>query len=334
MKVTIVDVAKACNVSVATVSRVLNDNYPVKEQTKEKVLEVVKNMNYKPNSTARDLSKQNSTTIGVIVPSINNMFFTDVINGIEDYFENTDYSIFLCVTNNEKQKEDKKLNELISRNVAGIIIIDPNIENLKLKTFDNIAKTTPIVFVNGYSESPNISIVENNQIEGSLIAMRYLIENNHRDIAFIRGNKSYSYDIKEQVYEKITKEFDIYNKDYILNIERGNSIETVNKSMEYTIRLLEDNDKISAIFACNDLMAMGAMNACKKLYKNIPEDVSIIGFDNIELSQMIEPKLTTIDQNMFLLGQNASKLLNEKIDKQENVGRRIILDNFLVKRDT
>ncbi len=192
MKSTIVDVAKAANVSVATVSRVINGNYPVKKETKELVLKVIDELNYTPNTQARDLIKQQSSTIGVVVPSISNMYFTEVVNGIEKYFESTQYSIFLCITNHDKDKEIKRINELISRNVAGIIVIDPNIGNSKLNFFDEIAKNVPIVFVNGYMHSQNISLVSNDQENGARLAMDYLINNNHKDILFIRGNNSYS----------------------------------------------------------------------------------------------------------------------------------------------
>ena len=333
MKITIVEVAKACNVSVATVSRVLNGNYPVKESTRKKVLQVIKELNYTPNTQARDLSKQNSSTIGVVVPSISNMYFTQVIKGIEKYYEESQFSIFLCTTDNDKEKEKARVNELISRNVAGIIIVDPNIENYKNNFYEQISKSTPVVFVNGYPEDKNISVVCSNQKEGSNLAMNYLLQSN-KDIAFIRGSKSYSYDIKEEVYKDIMKKNDNYDENYIVNIGYGNSIETVDKTMELTLDLLEKYNDISAVFACNDLMAIGVMNACKKLNKNIPKDISIVGYDNIALSQMVEPKLTTIDQNMILLGKSAGVLLNEKIENHNTQSRKIILKNTLVQRST
>ncbi len=334
MKITIVDVAKACDVSVATVSRVLNGNYPVKEETRIKVLEVVEKLQYKPNMQARELSKQNSSTIGVVVPSISNMFFTNVINGVEKYFEDSDFSIFLCTTDNDKDKEKARINELISRNVSGIIVVDPTLENSKGKFFDNIAKTTPIVFVNGYINSRYISSVSNDEEHGAKIAMNYLIDNNHKNIAFIRGENSYSYDIKEKIYIQMINQIQNYNQDYIINIGQGNSIETVNQTMEKGFNLLSENSDITAVLACNDLMAIGMMNACKKLNKNIPNDISIIGYDNIELSEMVEPKLTTIDQNMFLLGENAAILLKEKIENDNKYSNKILLNNYLVRRDT
>lgn len=334
MKTTIVDVAKACNVSVATVSRVINGNYPVKRETKEKVLKVIEELQYKPNIQARDLIKQKSSTIGVVVPSISNMFFTNVINGIESYYEKSDYSIFLCITEHDKDKEVSRINELVSRNVAGIIIVDPGIENVESKYFNDIAKSIPMVFVNRYSQSSFISSVCNDQEEGSKVALNYLLSNNNKNIAFIRGDNSYSYDIKEKVYREIMKDINNLNEEFIVNIGHGNSIQTVNKTMEKGLKLLSENKDITGIFACNDLMAIGIMNACKKLNINIPSDLYIIGYDNIELSEMVEPKLTTIDQNMFLLGENAAILLNEKIDNKNKYSKNIVLRNHLIKRDT
>ena len=139
MKTNIVDVAKAWNDSVATLTSVKNRNYTVKEETKEKVLKVIEELQYQPNTQARDLIKKQSSTIGVVVPSISNMFFTNVINGIESYFEKSDYSIFLCITEHDKDKEISRINELISRNVAGIIVVDPGIDNVESKYFDKIA---------------------------------------------------------------------------------------------------------------------------------------------------------------------------------------------------
>ncbi|MEG1310590.1 MAG: LacI family DNA-binding transcriptional regulator [Romboutsia sp.] len=334
MKKTIVDVAKAANVSVATVSRVINGNYPVKKETKENVLKTIESLNYTPNIQARDLIKQQSSTIGVVVPSINNMFFTDVVKGIETHFDNTQYSIFLCTTNHEKEKEIARINELISRNVAGIIIVDPTVENSKSKFFDKIAKSTPVVFVNGYINSQYISSVSNDEENGAKIAMNYLIKNNHKNILFIKGENSYSYDIKEKVYKEIMNDLDNMNEKYILNIGQGNGIETVNKTMEQGIKILSENKEISAVFACNDLMGIGIINACKKINKKIPKELSIVAYDNIELGQMVEPKLTTVDQNMFLLGENAGILLSEKINTNNKHSKKTLLNNALIKRDT
>ncbi|MGL6108029.1 LacI family DNA-binding transcriptional regulator [Romboutsia sp.] len=334
MKATIVEVAKAANVSVATVSRVINGNYPVKLETKEKVLKIVEELNYTPNTQARDLIKQQSSTIGVVVPSISNMFFPSVINGIESYFEKTEFSIILCIMDSDKDKEKNRINELMSRNVAGIIVIDPTTENSKSSFFNNIAKVTPVVFINGYTNSPNISSVANDEEVGARIAMDYLMENGHKNILFIRGEKSYSYDVKEKVYREMMNEINNLKEEYIVNIGKGNSAQTVNQTMEEGIKILNSYPEISGVFACNDLMGIGIINACKKNNKIIPKDLSIVGYDNIELGEMVEPKLTTIDQNMFLLGENSAILLKEKIENGNKYSKKILLNNSLIKRDT
>ena len=133
MKITIVDVAKKANVSVATVSRVMNGNYPVKAETKKRVLEVVEELNYIPNMQARELTQQKSATIGVVVPSINNMFFPEVINGIESSLKLNSLSLILACSNNDAEEEKLCVNNLLSRNVSGIIVIDPNTDNIKSK---------------------------------------------------------------------------------------------------------------------------------------------------------------------------------------------------------
>ena len=333
MKLTIVDVAKKANVSVATVSRVMNGNYPVKAETKQRVLEVIEELNYIPNMQARELTQKKSATIGVVVPSINNMFFPEVITGIESSLKLNSLSLVLACSNNDKEEERLCINNLLSRNVSGIIVIDPNTDNVKSKFYNSISKQTPIVFVNGYSASANISSVVNDEAMGANMALNYLLENNHKDILFVRGKDSYSYDVKEKVYKETMEDLNSFNSKNIINIGNGNSSETVDNTVNIFLDVLKKSSA-TAVFACNDLMAVGVLNACKKLNLDVPKDLSIIGFDNIDLSKFVEPKLTTIDQNMFHLGTNAATLLLEKIEFDNSYSKRIILINSLIERDT
>jgi LacI family transcriptional regulator len=333
MKITIVEVAKKANVSVATVSRVMNGNYPVNAETKKRVLEVIEELKYIPNLQARELIQKKSTTIGVIVPSLNNMFFPEVINGIESSIKNNSLSLLLACTNNNRDEEKLCVNTLLARNVSGIIIIDPNTDNIKSKFFNNISKQIPLVFVNGYSTTPNISSVSNDEAMGTSISLNYLLENNHKDILFIKGKDSYSYDVKEKVYIEIMKELNIFDPEKIINIGEGNNSKTVDNTANILVDILKKKSS-TAVFACNDLMAVGVINACKKLSLDVPKDLSVIGYDNIDLSKFVEPKLTTVDQNMFLLGTNAATLLLDKIECDNKHSKRIILNNTLVERDT
>ena len=331
MKITIQDVAEKANVSVATVSRVMNGNYPVKAETRETVLKVIKELNYIPNMQARELTKQKSTTTGVVVPSINNMFFTELVYGIENELKTNSLSIILACTNGDSDEEQKCVNNLISRNVSGIIVAGPGTENIKAKFYDNISHKIPLVFINSEYMDSNISYVSNDEASGAKIALNYLLDNNHKDILFVRGKDSYSYDIKEKIYKEImAKNFD---SSKIINIGNGNTSDTVDNTMNIFLDIL-NNSSSTAVFACNDLMAVGVLNACKKLGIKVPNEISIIGYDNIPLSKFVEPKLTTMDQNMFFLGANAAQLLVEKIDCDNKFSKRIILNNSLVERET
>ncbi|MCR3758292.1 LacI family DNA-binding transcriptional regulator [Clostridium felsineum] len=333
MKATILEVADRANVSVATVSRVMNNNYPVKAETREKVLKAIKELNYIPNMQARELTQKKSATIGIVSPSISNMFFTEVIKGIESYLRDKSLSLLLTCTNDDADEEQKCITNLVSRNVSGIIVISPNTLNVKSGFYDDISDNMPLVFINSYHVDSNISCVSNDESMGANIALNYLLKNNHKEILFVRGKDSYSYDIKEEVYTKNMKELGLFNTKNIINIGNGNSSDTVDNTTEVFLKLLKTT-KATAAFACNDLMAVGILNACKRLNLVVPQDFSIIGYDDISLSKFVEPKLTTVDQNMFLLGTNAATLLIEKIDCDNKYSKRIILNNYIVERDT
>lgn len=332
MSVTIREVAQKADVSIATVSRVLSRNRRVGEEIRQRVEKAVEELQYIPNAAARELNQKKSSTIGVIVPSISNMFFTDVISGIENDCKEHGYSLFLCVCDRDAQLEKKQIYELISRNVAGIIVIDANIQNVKDNFYEDIAKRTPMTFVNGMINLDNISCISNDELMGTMTALSYLVEKHHQHILFVRGENSYSYDIKEEAYTLFMKQRGLFQKDRIINIGEGNSLETVESTTSKLVEILLNDQEITAVLACNDLMALGVINAGKKLHRKIKKDLSVVGFDNIELCQMIEPHLTTMDQNMYLLGTNASILLQDIIEHQQF--KKIMLHNILVERQT
>ena len=331
---TIIDVAKKAQVSVATVSRVVNGNYPVKDSTRRKVLEAIRDLKYIPNIQARELNTQRSSIIGIIVPSLFNTFFAEVVNGIESFTASSGYSLLLTYTKDNPISEKRCMNELLMRNVSGIINISPNTEKVASDFFDQIAQRMPMVFINSYVKRPAISYVNNDEQIGTKIALEYLISLGHKNICFIRGDRSDSYEFKQNAYEEIMKKMHNFREDYILNIGAGNSIETVELTAEKVVETLQEKKEITAIFSCNDLMGIGAVNGCHRLGIKVPQDMSVMGFDNILLSNFIEPKLTTMDQNMMTLGWTAASLLMEKIANENKTSRQVVLQNTLVLRDT
>lgn len=331
---TIIDVAKKAQVSVATVSRVVNGNYPVKDSTRRKVLEAIRDLKYIPNIQARELNTQRSSIIGIIVPSLFNTFFAEVVNGIESFTASSGYSLLLTYTKDNPISEKRCMNELLMRNVSGIINISPNTEKVASDFFDQIAERMPMVFINSYVKRPAISYVNNDEQIGTKIALECLISLGHKNICFIRGDRSDSYEFKQNAYEEIMRKMHNFREDYILNIGAGNSIETVELTAEKVVETLQEKKEITAIFSCNDLMGIGAVNGCHRLGIKVPQDMSVMGFDNILLSNFIEPKLTTMDQNMMTLGWTAASLLMEKIANENKTSRQVVLQNTLVLRDT
>lgn len=334
MKKTIGDVAKEAGVSITTVSRVINGNYPVKESTRKKVEEAIQKLQFEPNVLARGLINQKSDTIGVVVPSITNLFFPTVVKAIEKELRQQGYSIYLCDTDGEAEKELSYIKSLTSRQVDGIIVIDPTIENMKNGYFEEISRKVPLVCINGYSKGINCNFILNDEETGATQAMNYLFALGHKHIAFIRGKDSYSYELKEEVYINLMKQNNLESNINIINIGDGNTEHTVDQAMHKTEELLEECLNITAIFACNDIMALGVINGCMRVGKSVPQDLSVIGFDNIALSKLIQPKLTTVDQNMYELGSKAADMLIEIISTESKATSKIILNSNLVERES
>ncbi|MBQ2136683.1 MAG: LacI family DNA-binding transcriptional regulator, partial [Selenomonas sp.] len=249
---TIVDVARAAGVSVATVSRVVNGNYPVKQETKEKVKQAINSLNYVPNVQARELNTRKSSTIGVVVPGLHNMFFAEVIDGIEEAVRQEGFSFLLSCAKNDPEQERQAINTLVARNVSGIIVISPNTKYISESFFQELVQRVPLVFINGYHRIKGVSYVGNDEKMGSQMALAYLSGLGHKDILFVRGANSDSYDIKEEAYRQFMEEKNSLREDYILNIGEGNGVETVDAAMEALRRKLPYL-KPTAVFCCNDL---------------------------------------------------------------------------------
>lgn len=333
MAVTINDVAKEAGVSITTVSRFLNNNYPVKKETREAIERAIKKLDYTPNVMARSLITKKSFQIGAIVPGITNLFFPAIVEEIGAFTDREGYNISLFNSRGCYKEEKKIIENIFSRQYDGMIVIDPAVENLQAGYYDKLVKDIPLVILCGLTNKGKCNFVCYDEEVGTLEAFEYLLELGHIKIAFVRGDKSFSFDIKEGIYNKIIKENGL---DYseIINVGDGNSINVVDNTEKEVITVLNKVDSPTAIFACNDLMAVGVINACNKLSLNVPKDISVIGCDNTLLAVITHPKLTTIDLGIKGIGERAAQELLQLIE-DKNIGRRkIVLDTKLIKRDS
>jgi LacI family transcriptional regulator len=336
MKSTIEDVAREAGVSITTVSRALNGNYPVKKETLERVLQAVKKLGYQPNPLARGLINKKTNTIGVVVPGLTNMFFTEVMEGIEDVAREKGYEVFIASTKGSLEYERCCMDKLIEKLVDGIILIDPQTDNIISGYIQEASLKLPVLCVNGFYHNVESNFIISNQEKGTWDALDYLLSLGHRHIVFIRGGESYSYDLKEKICMEWAEENSC--KVDIISVEDGNSIGVVHNTAEEIKRLcrkgLNIGHEITAIFACNDLMGVGALNACRELNIDVPGRVSIIGFDNIIISQMTSPNLTTVDQSMRMLGQEAAEGILFMINSKSLHMEKRFVDTVLVKRES
>lgn len=320
-KITINDVAKLAGVSITTVSRVINGNYPVKEETREKVERAISELEFVPNDLAVSMIKKKTNTIGVIVPSISNIFFSTLVKGITDVLDLNEYTTLLCTS---KNNEEEIVTKLINRRVDGIIIADSNVQ-IRKEFYKKIQQSIPLIFVNGYEkEFNNVSC---DQESGTLEVLNFLSNKGHSDILFVRGEEnSYSYELKEKIYKEYT------NNQKILVVENGNKDDAILNTTNAICDYIKNNGNFTAVFACNDLMGIGVLEGLKKSGISVPNDVSVVGFDDIFLCDLVTPKLTSVKQNSYKLGKIASKNILQLIEQSVKID--VLIESELIIRES
>lgn len=329
-KATMQDIANKAGVSKATVSMVLNrkDNN-ISETTRKKVFKIAKELNYIPNSIARSLSTKKSGTIGIMVPDITNPFFSEIARAIEDAANYYEYNVIFCNSDNEIKKEEKYIELLISKLVDGVIFISGGKSNKSVEILKS--NGVPFVLVDRYIERyEDFYGVYCLNKEGIVEGIDYLYKKNKRKIIFVTGASELGIaKLRLNGYKEAMKKYGIFKEDLIFegdfNLEGGirATEEIVNKVKEF-----------DAIFYSNDVMAFGGMKVLSRKGYRIPEDVSVIGFDNIQISQIVEPELTTIGQPIYKMGKEACRLLIDVINDNEIKEKIIKFKPELIKRGT
>lgn len=323
--VTIKDVAKRAGVSVSTVSYVINNKKKVKPQTKEKIFKVIDELKYSPNLTARSLKTKKTNSIGVIVPDLSNMFFTEIIKGIEDVASKENYVIILCSTYENVEKEEKDLKTLLNKNIDGLIFIGTG------KTYiPQINKKVPIVLVDRKLGESNLSVMVNNKI-GGFLATDHLLNKRDSEVFLFTGPLTINtyFERMNGYLEALRKHGYDYNEKLIINCDVSYA-----GGMEASKKLISNITTIKSIFAANDLIALGIIKAVLQSGLKIPDNVMIVGFDDIPTSSIVNPSLTTIRQPTYLMGTKAAELILNQLSNKPIENKHIILEPELIIRDT
>ncbi len=329
-KATLTDIAKRANVSKTTVSMVLNNKeINVSEATREKILQISNELNYIPNTVARSLSTKKTETLGVILPDIENPFFSEMVKAIEDTAEKLNYNVILCNSYNSTKKEEKYIKLLISKLVDGVIFISGGNSEKNLNILDD--NKIPFVIVDRYIESSKkYSGIFCSNKEGIEIGIKYLYDKGKRNIAFVKGPSRLKIsELRLKAYENITKKLGIYNEALIFEDEF-----TIDGGIMSTEKILDTGIKIDAIFYSSDVMALGGMKFLLRNGYKIPRDISVLGYDNINISMFLEPELSTVAQPIYTMGQEACKLLVDIINGKVKEHKVIFLKPELIERDT
>lgn len=329
-KATMQDIANKAGVSKTTVSMVLNkkDNN-ISSSTKDKILKIAEELNYIPNSIARSLSTKKSGTIGIMVPDITNPFFSEIARAIEDAANSFEYNVIFCNSDNEIEKEEKYIELLVSKLVDGVIFIAGGKSTKSINILNN--NGVPFVLVDRYVEGyENCYGVYSLNTEGIIDGVNYLYEKNKRKIVFVSGSSELGIsNLRLDGYKQAMKSHKIYDKSLIFEGDF-----TIKGGKNVTENILKNIKDFDAIIYSNDVMALGGMKVLLRQGYRIPEDVSIIGFDNIQLSEVVEPELTTIGQPIYDMGKEACKLLIDVINENHITEKIIKFRPKLIKRGT
>lgn len=328
--VTIRDVASRAEVSIATVSRVVNSSRPVHPDIRERVLKAIEELDYHPNYLARGLRQHNSSMIGLIIPDNSNPFYAELARAIEDAGFAAGYSVILCNSDLSEEKQQAYFDVLLSHKVDGVIFID--VRNALPKAFERItSEHIPLVLANSDMRLAAIDQILVDNYQGGYLAGQCLLRLNHRRIGCITLFQPHAYQSARIIgFRQALSEGNIELTEEDFAIGNGR-YESGYKAMQ---ELLQCRPDLTAIFVYNDLMALGAMNALHTQGKRVPEDLSIIGFDNIFYASAFEPALTTIAQPIMAIGQECIARLLARIQTPEKEPTHITLPVELIERSS
>ena len=322
---TIVDVARLAGVTPTTVSRVINNRGYISEKTKKRVHVVMDELGYQPNEIARSLTKQKSNTIGVIVPHISHPYFAKLISNLENEAAKKDYKIILCNSKEKAEKEKQYLDMCKSNRVAGIIICSGNVESNKINTGG-----IPVVLLEKNFEEGKLGIQCDNY-QGGKLATEHLIECGCKKILHLSGviDEEMPADNREKAF------IDVCSKNEIEYFIKKYDIDTYNQMnyYDYIKAALNEIEGVDGIFASSDLIAAQVIQVCNEIKIRIPEDIKLVGFDDVDISQLTTPRITTVHQPIKEMARLSIELIDAKYNNIE-VNEKTILSIKLIIRES
>jgi LacI family transcriptional regulator len=330
MSYTIKDVAKLANVSIATVSRVLNGQSGFSKATEEKVLNAIKELGYQPNAFARSLISKKSNTVGILFPEVSSQFSSKILRGVEEAAHHHGSSVIVCNTASHGQRTMKYLQLLTEKRVDGILFVSEIITEEYYNTLESMQ--IPVVLVSTESYQYPLPFVKVDDKHAAFTATDYLVKMGHSKIGMLSGNKEDIIAGQPRIdgYKQVlvSKGHDINDKNIIYS--QGFSFKDGFAGLP---KLLEQSPDLTAVFAASDALALGAISSAYKLGVKIPDDLSIIGYDNLPIAEMAIPPLTTVAQPLEEMGMVAAEMLFTMMEQGKRVESRI-MPHSVVERES
>ncbi|MHA8262786.1 catabolite control protein A [Lactobacillaceae bacterium Melli_B3] len=326
--VTIYDVAREAHVSMATVSRVVNGNSNVRKNTRDKVLSVIASLNYHPNAVARGLASKKTTTVGVIIPDVSNVYFSELARGIDDIAAMYNYNIILANSDGNVDKEAKVFNTLMTKQVDGIVFMGKDVTPSLRQSFQN-AKL-PLVLAGTISQDqvePSVNIDYRAAIKE---AVDKLVDSNCDEIGLVCGSLKYAinHDYRLGGYQQGLR-------DHQIAFDAGRVFQT-NESYQagYDLATRLTKAGLKAVIVSDDELAAGVLNGMTDAGISVPNDFQIITGNNTKLTKMVRPQLSSIVQPLYDIGAVAMRLLTKLMDKDQVDQKNVVLPHHILQRDS
>ena len=324
--VTIKDIAKAAGVSVATVSRVINDNYPVSKEARERVQQVMQELHYRPNAIAQSLRSNRSNMIGLIVADLSNQFFMKVAKGLEKSVAAKGYNLVVASSDGRPEKERKLIRAMNDKRLDALCIASVDSEADTIN--DVIRSGMPIVLVDRVLNDVNTSQVCWNDEQSAEQLTKLLLANNHRRIAVVNVTLSHSVGRNRLAgFKKAMQEAQIsLPKSYI-----SPSNFSAEDAYRYVLRVMKQKSRPTALLCCNNVMAEGALRAIGELGLKIYDDVSLVAFGSQDWNKYLMPKITSIEMDSCDMGERAGSIMVDMINSGPKIAAKMILSGRLME---
>lgn len=327
-RITLKDIAKISGVSIKTVSRVVNKEKYVSVETQEKISQILKEYNYIPNLAAKSLVSNRTDTIGLIVPNLENPFYSRLLRGVVQTAEKNKFGVIVSESRFDIKIGEKYLRTFLARGVDGILIATLDLDENIIHSLNKMKK--PFVLMTCCIDKPKVNYVIADDYKAGVRVVEYIINLGHKNIAFLKGPNVYSSNERFRAYLDVMKEKNLPIKEYFITKE----VLYREYAYEVTLELLKEHNDITGLIANNDYAGIGAMKAIDELGLSIPENISVIGYDDIEVAGLLKVPLTTIHYPKYRCGVIATEILINILNDNKGSRRckKVVLETHFVER--